>query len=81
MRQLAYNNYSTTDDHLMHIVGRAKDQNGTKYYLVKNSWGKEGNELEGNLYVSEAYVKFRTMSIMLHKDAIPGKILVKLAKF
>jgi len=74
MRQTAYNNYSTTDDHLMHIIGKAKDQNGTKYYLVKNSWGKDRNELGGYFYASEAYVKLRTMSIMVHKNAIPSEI-------
>ncbi len=78
MRQTAYNNYSTTDDHLMHIIGKAKDQNGTKYYLVKNSWGKDRNELGGYFYASEAYVKLRTMSIMVHKDAIPTTISEKL---
>ncbi|MEA3316868.1 MAG: C1 family peptidase [Bacteroidota bacterium] len=77
MRQLAYNNYNTTDDHLMHIIGSAKDKNGTKYYLVKNSWGKERNELGGYFYASEAYVKLRTMSIMVHKDAVPVEILEK----
>jgi len=74
MRQTAYNNYSTTDDHLMHIIGKAKDQNGTKYYLVKNSWGKDRNELGGYFYASEAYIKLKTMSIMVHKNAIPSEI-------
>ena len=38
-RQLAYDNYETTDDHGMQIYGIAKDQEGNEYYMVKNSWG------------------------------------------
>lgn len=56
MRQQAFNNYSTTDDHLMHIIGTATDQKGTRYYIVKNSWGTK-NPYDGYLYVSEAYVR------------------------
>jgi len=77
MRQMGYDNYETTDDHLMHIVGLAKDKNGTKYYKVKNSWGKEGNSLGGYFYASEAYVKLKTMTIALHKEGIPKTILNK----
>ncbi|NOQ25014.1 MAG: aminopeptidase [Bacteroidales bacterium] len=77
MRQLGYNNYETTDDHLMHIVGLAKDKNGTKYYKVKNSWGNESNELGGFFYASESYVKLRTMTIMVYKDGVPKQILSK----
>ena len=57
MRQKAFNNYQTTDDHGMHIVGIAKDQNGTKYYIVKNSWSDKGNDYKGYFYASEAFVK------------------------
>lgn len=74
MRQAEFDNYLTTDDHGMHIVGRAKDQNGTKYYIVKNSWGTDNNPYGGYLYVSEAYVKLKTISIMLHEDGVPKKI-------
>lgn len=77
MRQFGYNNYETTDDHLMHIVGLAKDKNGTKYYKVKNSWGNESNELGGFFYASESYVKLRTMTITVHKDGVPKQILNK----
>ena len=77
MRQEDYDNYKTTDDHGMHIVGRAKDQKGTKYYIVKNSWNT-GNLYEGYFYVSEAYVQFKTMNIVIHKDAIPPKTRKKL---
>lgn len=76
-RQETFNNYSTTDDHLMHVVGIAKDQNGTKYYLIKNSWG-EISKYKGFLYASEAYYKLKTVSIMVHKDAIPKSIAKKM---
>lgn len=76
-RQETFNNYSTTDDHLMHVVGIAKDQNGTKYYLIKNSWG-EISKYKGFLYASEAYYKLKTVAIMVHKDAIPKDIAKKM---
>ena len=78
MRLNAFNNQTTTDDHLMHIVGMAKDQKGTTYYIVKNSWGKE-NPYGGYLYVSEAYVKYKTTSIMLNKKALSQDLREKLA--
>src|SRR6056297_394644 len=68
-RQKEYDNYATTDDHLMHIIGRAYDQEGTKYYIVKNSWGTN-NPYNGYLYVSEAYVRLKTMSVLVHKNAL-----------
>ncbi len=77
VRQKNFSNYSTTDDHLMHIVGLAKDQKGTEYFIVKNSWGTD-NPFDGYLYVSEAYVKLRTTSIMLNKNAISDAVLDKL---
>src|SRR3954468_19006722 len=70
MRQEAFNNYETTDDHGMHIVGIAKDQNGTKYYIVKNSWGTIRNECGGFFYVSEAYFKYKTTSVMINKESL-----------
>ena len=78
LRQQAYEDKSTTDDHLMHIVGQYKDQNGTKYFLVKNSWGT-GNYPEGYLYVSESYFKLKTISLYLHKDALPASLSKKLS--
>lgn len=72
-RQIAFESLSTTDDHLMHIVGSAKDQNGTKYYLIKNSWGERG-EFDGYLYMSEAYMKMKTVFVMMHKDALSFKL-------
>jgi bleomycin hydrolase len=77
MRQLAFDNYQTTDDHGMHIVGIAKDQEGKSFYKVKNSWG-EYNKYKGYFYASKAYVNYKTMCIMVHKDAIPQSIKEKL---
>ena len=72
-RQKGYDNKTTTDDHGMHIVGLYQDQEGTNYFLVKNSWGT-GNYPEGYLYVSESYFKWKTINIYLHKDAIGKKL-------
>jgi bleomycin hydrolase len=68
-RQLCFDNYTTTDDHGMQIVGLAKDQNGKEYYIVKNSWG-ESNDYKGYLYVTKNYVKFKTTGVLLNKNAI-----------
>ncbi|MBL1409838.1 C1 family peptidase [Sphingobacterium faecale] len=76
-RQAAYDDYSTTDDHGMHIVGMVKDQNGKEYYIVKNSWG-ESNDYKGYLYVTKEYVRYKTISILLHKDGIQKEIKSKL---
>ncbi len=77
MRQDAYDNYETTDDHGMVFVGTAVDQRGTRYYKVKNSWGTE-QVYGGYFYASEAFVRYKTMNLLIHKDAIPAKILKKL---
>lgn len=77
MRQRAFDNHSTTDDHLMHITGMAKDQKGTKYYIVKNSWGTS-NVYDGYLYASEAYVQLKTTSLVVNRNAIPSDIREKL---
>lgn len=78
MRQIAYDNYETTDDHGMHMTGIVEDQNGKKYYIVKNSWGTKYNDCDGYFYASEAFVEYKTMDIMLHKDALPKSIRKKL---
>lgn len=77
LRQKGYDEKTTTDDHGMHIVGLYKDQNGTKYFLVKNSWGT-GNYPEGYLYVSENYFKYKTINIYLHKDGVSDGMKKKL---
>ena len=77
LRQIDFDNYQTTDDHGMLIVGTAKDQAGTLYYKVKNSWG-DYNDYHGFFYASKAYIEYKTMSIMVHKDAIPKNIRKKL---
>ncbi len=78
LRQEAFDNLTTTDDHGMHITGLAKDQNGTKYYIVKNSWNIDGNSFKGYMHASEAYVKFKTTSILVHKESIPKDLRKKL---
>ncbi|MDY4917432.1 MAG: C1 family peptidase [Candidatus Cryptobacteroides sp.] len=77
MRQIAYDNKETTDDHGMHIYGLAKDQNGNNFFIVKNSWGKAG-DYEGIWYASDAYVRYKTLNIVVHKDALPKSIKKKL---
>jgi len=77
VRQAGFDNYQTTDDHGMVIFGTANDQNGTKYYMVKNSWGTE-SRYKGIWYASETFVKHKTIDILVHKDAIPKEILKKL---
>lgn len=78
MRQDAFDNYQTTDDHGMVISGIAKDQNGTKYYYIKNSWGTDYNDYGGFFYASEAFVKYKTMSFGVHKDVLPKDLKKKL---
>ena len=77
MRQLGYDNWETTDDHGMLIYGIATDQNGKPYYMVKNSWGTKYDR-KGIWYVSEAYVAYKTLIILVHKDALPKDIAKKL---
>lgn len=72
MRQKTFLSYSTTDDHLMHLVGISKDKNGNKYYVIKNSWGEIGPH-KGLIHMSEAYVRLKTVAIMVHKDGMPRK--------
>jgi len=77
MRQDGYDRKTTTDDHGMHIYGLAQDQNGTKYFMVKNSWGEAG-KYKGIWYASDAFVRYKTMNIVVHKDALPKHIAKKL---
>ena len=76
-RQLGFDNYQTTDDHGMLIYGIAKDQNGDRYYMVKNSWG-EDSKYKGIWYVSKPFVMEKTINILVHKDAVPKEIRKKL---
>lgn len=78
MRQESFDNYTTTDDHLMHITGLAKDQTGAKFYYTKNSWGTKDRKYNGYWYMSEPYVRLKTIAIMVHKDAVPAEIKSKL---
>ena len=77
VRQKAFDNYETTDDHLMHIVGTATDQEKNHYYIVKNSWGTKRGQ-EGYYYISVPYMQMKTVGIMLHKDAVPSKVKEKI---
>ncbi len=77
VRQIGFDNYQTTDDHGMHIYGIAKDQEGNKYYMVKNSWGETG-PYNGLWYASEAFVSYKTLSIVINKNALPKTIAAKL---
>ncbi len=77
MRQVGFDNFQNTDDHGMHIVGLAKDQNNNEYYIVKNSWD-ESNLYDGYIYVSKAFFLYKTMNFVVHKDAVPKRIKDKL---
>ena len=78
VRQAGFESFVTTDDHLMHVTGITKDQNGTKYYITKNSWGTDRNKFGGYLNMSESFVRAKTIYVMVHKDAIPKAIKGKL---
>lgn len=78
LRQESFDNLSTQDDHGMHITGQCKDQTGKKYLIVKNSWGSENNDCGGFLYVSYGYFQYKTLSILVHKSAIPKDISAKM---
>ena len=77
-RQADFEQYRSTDDHLMHVVGIAQDQNGTRYYVTKNSWGELNSEFDGYVHISEAYARSKTISITLHRDALTDTMREKL---
>ena len=79
-RQINFDNYTVSDDHLMHIVGMAKGKDGKNYFIVKNSLGDDRGleEFKGHILVSEAYFRMNTISILLHKDALPRELKQKL---
>jgi bleomycin hydrolase len=68
-RQQTFDNYTTTEDHLSHLVGIAKDKSGNKYYLLKDSQGTD-SPLNGYLLISEAYIKLKTISVMTYKSVL-----------
>lgn len=76
-RQTAYDNYETTDDHGMQIYGIAKDKEGNKFYMVKNSWGETG-PYKGLWYASEAFVRYKTLNVVINKEGLPKPIAEKL---
>jgi len=76
-RQETFDSFHTTDDHLMHVVGLAKDQNGNTYYYIKNSGGADG-VYKGYLYMSKPYFRMKTTAVMVHKDALPPDLKKKL---
>jgi bleomycin hydrolase len=78
MRQEAFNNLQATDDHLMHLVGIVKDQTGKDYFITKNSWSDKSNDKGGILIMSESFLRLNTIAIMVHKDAVPKDIKIKL---
>jgi bleomycin hydrolase len=73
LRQEAFDNYTTTDDHGMHIVGLAKDQNGKEYYIVKNSWGVS-SDYKGYIYITKEFVRYKTTAFLLNKAGVPHNI-------
>jgi len=77
-RQAAFDSFVATDDHLMHITGLAENQKGTKFYYTKNSWGTKNKIYDGYWYMSEQFVRMMTISIMVHRDAIPEEIKSKI---
>lgn len=77
MRQEAFDNYQTTDDHGMHFTGMVEDQEGNEYFIVKNSWGTKYNDCDGYFYASIPYVQYKTINFMVHIDALPKALKKK----
>ena len=77
LRQVGFDNLTTTDDHLMHVVGKAKYSDGKIFYIVKNSWSTKAG-FDGYYLMSEAYMKMKTVSIIVNKKAVKKKLLKKL---
>lgn len=70
MRQETFENFETTEDHLMHLIGIAKDSAGNKFYIIKNSWGNTG-AYSGLIYMSKAYFRLKTVAVTLNKAVLP----------
>lgn len=77
-RQTAFEDYSTTDDHLMHLTGTVKDQIGNQYYDVKNSWGTKDLGNGGHIYMSIPYFRMKSIAYTVHKDALPKELKSKI---
>ena len=77
MRQEAFDNYQSTDDHGMVIVGTAEDQAGNPFFKVQNSWGESG-PYKGFYYFSLPFFEYKTMDIMVHKSMVPKEIMKKI---
>jgi bleomycin hydrolase len=77
LRQENFDNFETTDDHLMHLVGSAHDRSGRKFYLMKDSW-YANTSYQGYIYLSRSYFRLKTVAIMVHKNGIPEKIMEKI---
>lgn len=80
MRQRAFDLWQTTDDHALHIVGLAKDQNGKQYYLAKNSWGT-ANAFRGYIYITKEYLRYKVTALMLHRDALKPHLKIKMGGY
>ncbi len=79
-RMDVFADYTSTDDHLMHLTAMVKDKQGNIYYRTKNSWDTDSNDMGGYLNMSEAYVRLNTVAIMVHKDAVPVSLRGKIIK-
>ncbi len=79
-RQQEFENYNTTDDHLMHLIGLVKDQNGNEYYKIKNSWGTNSKRIgnEGYIYMSKPFFKLKTISVLVNKNGLSKKMQEKI---
>jgi bleomycin hydrolase len=78
LRQVGFDNWETTDDHGMEIVGTATDQTGTPYYKVKNSWGADGHIYDGYFYASHPFVAYKTINVMVNKNVLPKELRKKM---
>ncbi len=77
-RDAMFDDFSTTDDHLMHVVGLATDEGGGRYYLTKNSHGPDRGPYEGHIYLSANYVRAKVLAFMVHVDGIPPDLRQRL---
>ena len=78
LRQKTFDDRTTTDDHLMHVIGLSKDEEGRNCFYTKNSWGADSNNFGGYINLTEDYVRLKTISVLVHKNAIPAYIRNKL---